>query len=94
MQEILIKEINIKDLKEDVNILTPKEQHGRLEIFTQIQGVEVYVGSVFDIRDIRLKPNGILSANRSTTYIHHVKEVKILRYSKQTITYQIHTEHI
>ena len=88
--------ITTKDIKEEITI-TPNTEFAYIEIHTTIKGITVYNGSIWDIEEIKLNEDGMLSAkvnNDSIAIIlHNIRDIQITNNTTHTTQYKVNIEY-
>jgi hypothetical protein len=93
------KVINIRGLNKDItlNKIEGTDYMG-IDLYVEIQGITSYIGSINNIDNFNINPQGTGKATINGleigSIIHNIKEVKIQRYSKLMTTLQVYTRKL
>lgn len=90
------KLINVRDLQEDITIEKLQgTDYMSIDLYTEIQEITSYIGSINNIDKFNVNTQGIGKATINGleigSIIHHIKEIKIKRYSKLMTTLEVYT---
>lgn len=95
----MIKVINIRDLNKDITLEKIEgTDYMCIDLYTEIQGITSYIGSINSIDNFNINTQGIGKATINGleigSIIHDIKEVKVQRYSKLMTTLQVYTKKL
>lgn len=90
------KVINIRDLNKDITIEKIQgTEYLSIDLYVEIQGITSYIGGINNIDNFNVNTQGIGKATINGieigSIIHHIKEIKVQRYSKLMTTLQVYT---
>lgn len=91
------KVINIRDLNKDITLNKIEgTDYMSIDLYVEIQGITSYIGSINNIDNFNVDPQGTGKATINGleigSIIHNIKEVQIKRYSKLMTTLQVYTK--
>lgn len=90
------KVINTRDLNMDITIEKLQgTDYMSIDLYVEIKGITSYVGSINNIDSFNVDPQGtgkaIINGLEIGSLIHHIKEIKVQRYSRLMTTLQVYT---
>ena len=93
------KVINTRGLNKDITLNKIEgTDYMSIDLYVEIQGITSYIGSINNIDNFNIDPQGTGKATINGleigSIIHDIKEIKIQRYSKLMTTLQVYTRKL
>ena len=85
-----------KEIKEEI-IIIPSTEYAYIELYTTINGITVYNGSIWGVNRIKLNEDGALTAQVNNAPLaiifHNIRDIQITNNTTHTTQYKVSIEY-